>query len=139
MGLFRREAENSSLYFEPANQIWFLFTNHIGIDIRGEYTDGIWVYWSKDLNRWDPQCKAVVLDYRNCSWSKDCIGMPTVTAVGRRLALLYDGPGDVAYQGGKDATERGLMGNAQTHCLQLPNTFAFARGGSSWTWSCNCA
>ena len=38
--------------------------------------------------------------------------------------------GDVAYQGGKDATERGLMGNAQTHCLQLPNTFAFARGAA---------
>jgi hypothetical protein len=38
--------------------------------------------------------------------------------------------GDVAYQGGKDSTERGLMGNAQTHCLQLPNTFAFARGAA---------
>ena len=35
----------------------------------------------------------VVLDDRNCSWSKDCIGMPTVIAAGRRLALLYDGPG----------------------------------------------
>ena len=87
------QIENSSLYFEPANQTWFLFTNHIGIDNRGEYTDGIWVYWSKDLNRWDPQSKAVVLDGRNCSWSKDCIGMPTVIPAGRRLALLYDAPG----------------------------------------------
>ncbi len=87
------QIENSSLYFEPACQTWFLFTNHIGIDSRGEYTDGIWVYWSKDVNRWDPRCKAVVLDDRNCSWSKDCIGMPTVIAAGRRLALLYDGPG----------------------------------------------
>lgn len=36
--------------------------------------------------------------------------------------------GDNAYQGGQDATALGLMGNAQTHCLQLPNTFAFAQG-----------
>jgi hypothetical protein len=35
-----------------------------------------------------------------------------------------------AYQGGKDSTARGLMGNAQTHCLQLPNTFAFACGAT---------
>ncbi len=25
------QIENSSLYFEPANSTWFLFTNHIGI------------------------------------------------------------------------------------------------------------
>lgn len=41
--------------------------------------------------------------------------------------------GDGAYQGGKDSTARGLMGNAQTHCVQLPNTFAFARGATGQT------
>ena len=87
------QIENSSLYFEPTNQTWFLFTNHVGLDTRGEYTDAIWVYWSKDLNRWDPRHKAVVLDGRNCPWSTDCIGMPTVRRVGDRLALLYDAPG----------------------------------------------
>ena len=81
------------MYFEPANQTWFLFTNHVGVDARGEYTDGVWVYWSKDPNRWDVQAKAVVLDHRNCTWSPDCIGMPTVIRVSDRLALLYDGPG----------------------------------------------
>jgi hypothetical protein len=36
--------ENSSLYFEPANQTWFLFTDHVGLDLNGlEYTDAIWV------------------------------------------------------------------------------------------------
>ena len=87
------QIENSSVYFEPANQTWFLFTNHVGVDARGEYTDGVWVYWSKDLNRWDARAKAVVLDYRNCTWSPDCIGMPTVIRMQDRLALLYDGPG----------------------------------------------
>ena len=31
--------ENSGLYFEPTNQTWFLFTNHIGLDRGGEYTE----------------------------------------------------------------------------------------------------
>jgi hypothetical protein len=36
--------------------------------------------------------------------------------------------GDAAYQGGAAAAPRGVVGNAQTHCVQIPNTFAFARG-----------
>jgi len=84
------QVENSSLYFEAANKTWFLFTNHVGID-RFEYTDAVWVYWSKDLDRWDPAHKAVVLDRSNCSWSKHIIGLPSVVRAGDRLALLYDG------------------------------------------------
>ncbi|MDP6047186.1 MAG: hypothetical protein QGG25_16375 [Phycisphaerae bacterium] len=86
------QIENSAIYYEKSNKTWFLFTNHIGID-RGEYTDAIWVYWSKDLNKWDPKNKAVVLDGKNCSWSKKCIGLPSVVQVGKRLALFYDAPG----------------------------------------------
>ncbi len=33
-----------------------------------------------------------------------------------------------AYEGGQLPGPRGVMGNAQTHCVQLPNTFAFVRG-----------
>jgi hypothetical protein len=36
--------------------------------------------------------------------------------------------GENAYKGAGDAGPRGVMGNAQTHCIQLPNTFAFVRG-----------
>jgi len=36
--------------------------------------------------------------------------------------------GDGAYDGGKQTAQRGVFGNAQNHCVQLPNTFAFARG-----------
>jgi hypothetical protein len=36
--------------------------------------------------------------------------------------------GNAAYDGGSHPGPRGVMGNAQTHCVQLPNTFAFARG-----------
>ena len=33
-----------------------------------------------------------------------------------------------AYAAGADSAPRGIVGNAQSHILQLPNTFAFARG-----------
>jgi predicted GH43/DUF377 family glycosyl hydrolase len=88
------QVENSSLYYERKNRTWFLFTNHIGVDEKGyEWTDAIWVYWTKDLNHWDPKNKAVVLDGQNCTWSKQCIGMPSVVPVKNRLAVLYDAPG----------------------------------------------
>jgi hypothetical protein len=35
-----------------------------------------------------------------------------------------------AWAAGHNAGPRGVMGNAQTHCVQLPNTFAFARGAA---------
>ncbi len=87
------QVENASLYFEDSIHTWFLFTNHIGLDRRGEYTDAVWVYWSREPGRWDARNKAVVLDKKNCGWSRDCIGMPSVVRVGNRLAVLYDGPG----------------------------------------------
>jgi hypothetical protein len=36
--------------------------------------------------------------------------------------------GQAAYDGGRNMGPRGTLGNAQSHCVQLPNTFAFARG-----------
>src|ERR1035437_1501196 len=87
------QVENTSLYFEKANGTWFLFTNHIGLDKDGEYTDAIWVYWTKDLNHWDPAHKAIVLDRKNSKWSKRCIGLPSVVRYGNRLAIFYDAPG----------------------------------------------
>jgi predicted GH43/DUF377 family glycosyl hydrolase len=85
------QVENSSLYYEPTNKTWFIFTNHIGIRNGLEYTDAIWVYWSRQLNKWNPKNKAIVLDTSNCNWSKNIIGLPSVIKVGRRLAIFYDG------------------------------------------------
>ena len=87
------QIENSTLYFEPTSSLWFLFTNHIGIhpDTLEEYTDAVWVYWSPDLTRWNPECKAVVLDGQNCIWSPNILGLPSVVKIGSRLALYYDG------------------------------------------------
>ena len=81
--------ENSSLYFEKSDKTWFLFTNHIGAG----YTDAIWAYWTKDLNHWNADHMAVVLDGKNCTCSRKCIGLPSVVKVGKRLAIFYDGPG----------------------------------------------
>ena len=86
------QCENTSLYYEPTNQTWFLFTNHIGVDpVNGEYTDAIWVYWSKDLNSWNTDNKAIVLDCENTKEVKGAIGMPSVIKAGNKLAILYDG------------------------------------------------
>ncbi|MCX6622101.1 MAG: hypothetical protein NTY38_13740 [Acidobacteria bacterium] len=84
------QVENSSLYFEKSIDTWFLFTNHVGISKGGEYTDAIWVYWSRDLEHWDPANKAVVLDSANCTWAKGAIGLPSVVRVKNRLAIYYD-------------------------------------------------
>ena len=87
----REQIENSSLYQEPTTGTWWLFTNHVGLRDGLEYTDAIWVYWSADLNHWDPAHKAVVLDRRNCAWSRHIIGLPSVVQSGQRLAVFYDG------------------------------------------------
>lgn len=87
------QIENSSLYYEESNRTWFLFTNHVGIEDGFEFTDSIWVYWTQDFDVWNPENKAIVLDGENCTWSKKCIGMPSVLKVGDRLALFYDAPG----------------------------------------------
>jgi predicted GH43/DUF377 family glycosyl hydrolase len=85
------QVENTSLYHDEASDTWFLFTNHVGVENGLEYTDAIWVYWSKDLTHWDRTHKAVVLDRQNCTWSKHIIGVPSVVKVGNRLAIFYDG------------------------------------------------
>jgi predicted GH43/DUF377 family glycosyl hydrolase len=96
------QIENSALYFERSTRTWFLFTNHIGLDAEGEYTESIWVYWSQDLNRWNPEQRAVVLDRTNCAWSRRSIGMPSVVPVGKRLALFYDASGTSTGNMGRD-------------------------------------
>jgi hypothetical protein len=99
------QVENTSLYYQKETQTWFLFTNHVGLNVTGlEYTDAVWVYWTTNLNRWDPANKAIVLDPENCTWSKRIIGLPSVMRVGNRLALYYDG-----YAGG------GLPAGAASH------------------------
>jgi hypothetical protein len=50
-----------------------------------------WCYWTTELSRWNPAHKAVVLDGKNCSWSRHIIGLPSVVQAGKRLAVFYDG------------------------------------------------
>jgi predicted GH43/DUF377 family glycosyl hydrolase len=103
--------ENSSLYYEPSNKTWFLFTNHINRD----HTDAVWVYWSKDLNKWDAKNKAVVLDGRNCTWGKVYIGLPSVLKVGNRLAVFYD-----ALAGDSVSDRNGMERDIGLAWLELP-------------------
>jgi len=85
------QVENSSLYHDEARGVWWLFTNHVGLKDRLEYTDAIWAYWTTDLEHWNPAHKAIVLDEKNCTWSRHIVGLPSVVQVGQRLAIFYDG------------------------------------------------
>lgn len=87
------DIENASVYYEKANKTWFLFVNHIGRHDGLMYTDGVWAFWTTDINRWDGRNRAIVLDGANCTWSSKCIGMATVLPIRGRLALFYDAPG----------------------------------------------
>jgi len=83
------DIENSSIYYEPTNGYYFLFTNHI---FNNAFTNAIWVYWTKDIDHWNVNDKAVVVDINNNSWAKGAIGMPTVVAKDSSiLALVFDG------------------------------------------------
>ena len=117
------QIENSSLYYEPTNQTWFLFTNHIGAEGGVEFgTDAVWVYWTQDLNVWNPACKAIVLDGSNCTWSSKCIGMPSVVQVGDKLKIFYDAPG-----GTSSSSMRRSLGMAT---LQLPLDISLVSGST---------
>ncbi|HEY5392054.1 MAG TPA: hypothetical protein VIJ57_08060 [Hanamia sp.] len=112
------QIENSSVYYEPANKTWFVFTNHLGIKNDGsEYADGIWVYWTKDINHWNSEDKAVVLDSNNCKWSRPNLGLPSVIKVGKRLAIFYDGNTDRPVPEGSNGNMRRDIGLAW---LELP-------------------
>lgn len=83
------DVENASIYFDENTQTYYLFTNHI---YNNEYTDAVWVYWTKDLDKWNPDDKAVVLDASVSTWAKGAIGLPSVIKKDdNTLCLFYDG------------------------------------------------
>ncbi len=82
------DIENTSLFYEEESGLYWLFTNHI---YNNEYTNSVWVYWTKDLEHWNAEDKAVVVDKTVSTWAKGAIGMPTVVRRGDTLEVLYDG------------------------------------------------
>ena len=116
------QVENSSVYYEPANKTWFVFTNHVGVKNGLEYTDAIWVYWTKDLDNWNVENKAVVLDSSNCKWSKFIIGLPSVIKKGNKLAIFYDGNSAEDFPTGASSHMKRNVGLAWLDLpLQLPD------------------
>lgn len=72
---YTEHVENTSIDYEPSNGYYFLFTNYIK---DSSYTDACWVYWTKDVENWDENNKAVVMDGTTSTWAHGAIGMPTV-------------------------------------------------------------
>ena len=83
------DIENTSIFYEEETGLYWLFTNHI---YNNEYTNSVWVYWSYDPEKWNPENKAVVIDKTVSTFAKGAIGMPTVVRISKdKLGLLYDG------------------------------------------------
>lgn len=83
------DVENATVWHEEETGRWYMFVNHV--HASNTYTDAVWVYWTDDPNHWDPENKAEVISSETCTWTHGAIGMPTVTRVGNRLAMVYDG------------------------------------------------
>ena len=82
------DIENSSIYYEEENGLYWLFTNHIKDNM---YTDAVWVYYSRDLESWNVNDKAIVIDNIVSSFARGAIGMPSVIRISdNKLALFYD-------------------------------------------------
>ena len=106
------QIENSSLYWDHEDGLWYLFTNHIGVapDLpavppqgSAEYTDAVWVYWSTDPTRFSAHNRATVLDAESSMWSPRIVGLPSVLEIDGRLAVYYDGSVDNTIgHGGRD-------------------------------------
>jgi hypothetical protein len=83
------DIENSSVYYEEKNGYYFLFTNHV---YKNAYTDSVWVYWTKDIEKWNQEDKAIVIDKNVSTWAKGAIGLATAVKIDdNTLALVYDG------------------------------------------------
>jgi predicted GH43/DUF377 family glycosyl hydrolase/lysophospholipase L1-like esterase len=90
------QVENAALEYEPANKIWFLFTNHIGLHQGREYADGIWVYWSDNPLSWNAEHKRLLLHGASCHWNHPAggtrlVGLPAIVRRDARLWIFYDG------------------------------------------------
>lgn len=108
------DIENTSVFYEESSGWYWLFTNHI---YRNSYTDAVWVYRTRDLEKWDASEKAVVLDASVCAWAKGAIGMPAVVRKDAdTLAMLYD-----AVPGGGTGHLNRSIGLAE---IALPLSFA---------------
>jgi predicted GH43/DUF377 family glycosyl hydrolase len=87
------QIENATVYYEPTDGTWYVFTNHVGYTELGEFRDAVWCYWTQDISHWDPENKAVVIDGESCAWSSRSIGMAASAVCNGRLGILYDAPG----------------------------------------------
>lgn len=83
--------ENANYYYDSASGYHFLFTNQFNQTYNA--TDCNVVYWSRDVENWDDDCSAVVVDGR-CTkddWATGAIGFPSVVPLdGQTLLLVYD-------------------------------------------------
>lgn len=101
-------------------------TGKISFNTADEYDETVTRLMKLDPKPWG---MANGLDYaRKHGIADKVIGFNYGRIEGEPSYPMTNFTGDDAYAGARSEAPRGVMGNAQTHCIQLPNTFAFARG-----------
>ena len=82
------DIENTDIFYEESTGLYWLFTNHIHDNL---YTNSVWVYWTKDIDHWDPENRAVAFDAEMSSWAKGAIGMAAVIKKDEKtLCMFFD-------------------------------------------------
>ncbi len=112
----------------PAYGRWYA-TGTFGWSTRDEYFEAITLVNKSKLEPWGlAGARREILDAP--AWSKRSIAFNYGAIENEPSFPFTNFGGNHAYQGGAKPLSRGVMGNAQTHCVQLPNTFAFAQGAA---------
>lgn len=91
-----------------------------------EFVDMLKRMAQANLEPWATVCGTVYAS--KAGMSDRACAFPYGAIEGEPAFPLTSFGGDQAYNGGRDLAPRGVMGNTQTPCVQLPNTFAFIRG-----------
>jgi len=93
-----------------------------------EFDEALSLIEAEDLEPWGIAC--TVQRARRIGRSERVLLLQYGAIEGEPTMPITNFGSDQAYNAGRAAALRGVVGNAQTHCVQLPNTFAFSRGAT---------
>lgn len=106
----------------------FHATGHFSMGTQEEIQDALSLIEKQQLEPWGVATHWLGYGAQVDTAMKDRVLAYNYSAIEADPAFPFTLFGPAAYEGGMNAGSRGVFGNALTHCVQLPNTFAFARG-----------
>ncbi|MBN8850764.1 MAG: hypothetical protein BGO55_30325 [Sphingobacteriales bacterium 50-39] len=106
----------------------FHATGHFTMGTQAEIQDALGLIQRQGIEPWGVASNWASFGQGIDSVMKDRLLAFNYGAIEAEPAFPFTGYGDAAYNAGKLSGSRGVFANALTHAIQLPNTFAFARG-----------